>query len=152
MYEGSPNTGVALHDLNFTVYYTEDFTPQIRTTQSYARVNYIPSPTTVTLTMPDSLQVNHSRQVSRHTFNDGAYEVDDYGRGGKTLTISSVETSSTTETMQDLKDICHFGAAITVAGLPDTNLNTDYHIVDFGFQQQGGEVDIYRWNLTLEED
>ena len=151
-YTGADNKWFFIQQMYFTVYYTENFTPEIRTTQSYAKVNYIPSPTTVTLTMPESLQVSHSRQISRYTFPSGQYEVDDYGRSGKTLTLSSTETSTTTATMQDLKDMCHYGAAITVAGLPDSNLNRDYHIVDFGFQQQGGEVDIYKWNLTLEED
>lgn len=138
--------------LKATVYYTEDFTPEIRTTQSYARVNYVPTPTTVTLTMPESLQVSHSRQVNRHRFFTGNYEVDDYGRAGKTLSINGTEISSATANMQSLKDICHYGASVTISDLPDSNLNTDYHIVDFNFQQQGGEVDIYRWSLSLEED
>lgn len=123
-----------------------------RTTQCYAKVNYTPAASTVTLTMPSSLQVGHSRQVSRHTFPSGNYQVDDYGRSGKTLTMSSVVTDSASDTMQSMKDICHNGAAVTIAGLPDSNLNTDYHVVDFNFSQEGGESGFYRWGLVLEED
>lgn len=151
-YEGSPDTGVACWDLSYTVYYTEDFTPEIRTTQSYVKINYIPTPATVTLNQPSSLQVSHSRNVGRTTFASGEYEVTDYGRSGKTLTLSGQETSTASATMQGLKDICHFGAKITVSGLDDTNLNTDYHIVNFSFSQEAGMVGRYMWTISLEED
>jgi len=148
---GNGSYNIFITQLYYTVYYA-GVSPELRMTSTYAVVNYQPAASTVTLTMPQSLQVSHGRQVSRHTFPTGSYEVDDYGRSGKTLTLSATETSSASATMQSLKDMVHHGTMVTVAGLPDSNLNTDYHIVDFNFQQEGGEVDIYRWQITLEED
>ena len=125
--------------------------PEIRTTQLYAVVNYTPSASTVTLSTPEHLSISHSRDIGRHTFPSGDYEVDDYGRGGKTLRIRGREVSSASAKMQSVKDMCHYGNAVTIAGLPDTNLNTDYMIRSFNFEQLPGEIDIYRWTLILEE-
>jgi len=96
--------------------------------------------------------MSHGRKITRHTFPSGDYEVDDYGRANKTLTISGREVTNANNKMQDLKDICHYGAKVTIAGLPDTNLNTDYMVRDFNFTPPTGTVDQYNWSLTLEED
>ena len=150
---GGSGYGIDVSHYYMTVYYDKvAYNPEIRTTQCYAVVNYDPPVSTVTLTMPKSLRLDHSRQIKRHNFPSGNYQVDDYGRGGKTLTITGWENSSATAKMQSLKDMCHYGDKITIADLPDSNLNRDYHIIDYSFQQGGGEVDMYEWSLTLEED
>lgn len=143
---------IIMHQMYIVVHYRSTFIPQVRCTQVYSIVNYQPAADTITLTTPSSLQVAHSRQVNRHTFPTGNYKVDDYGRAGKTLTISGMENSSATSLMQNMKDMIHYGAVVTVAGLPDSNLNTDYHIMDFSFSQEGGEDGIYSWNISMEEN
>jgi len=142
-----------------SIYGTVDYTifdnPQVRTTQVYAVVNYTPAATSVSLSMPDSLSVSHSRNIGRFNFPDGDYEIADFGRGGKTLTISGVERTSTVSHMQDIKDMCHYGNEVTISDLPDTNLNTNYLIQSFSWEDQSYNSEandrIYRWTLTLEE-
>lgn len=149
---GSDNLQQNISRFYIVVNYTVDQGNEFRTTQCYALVNHTPSATTVTLNQPSSLQVSHSRKIDRHTFHTGDYEVDDYGRAGKTLSLNGQETSTASATMQSLKDMIHHGAVVTVAGLDDTNLNTDYHIADFSFSQEAGMQERYYWSLVLEED
>jgi hypothetical protein len=124
---------------------------ELRTTQEYAIVNYTSSATSVTLTDPNSLNISHGRQIKRYTFPDGEYEIDDYGRSNKTLTISGIETSSAFTNMNTIKTMTHYGAQVTITGLSDTNLNTSYMIKDFSFNQEPGDVSLYRYNIVLEE-
>ena len=140
------------NDIDIVVNYDSNISPTIRTTQCYAVVNYEPPASTVTLNTPMTLSASHSRKIGRVTFPDGSYEVDDYGRAGKSLKITGHETSSATANMQKLKDMCHYGEKVTIAGLPDSNHNTDYMIRNFSYKQAGGMVDRYIWSLDLEED
>ena len=125
--------------------------PQIRTTQIYAVVNYTPATSTVSLSIPENLSVSHNRNINRTNFPDGDYVVSDCGRSGKTLVITGQEPTSASTKMEKLKTMTHYGKYVTVAGLPDSNLNTDYMIVNFSFNQESGEVNRYHWNLELEE-
>jgi len=145
------NDTCAFTQVYLIVYHTKIF-PEIRTTQCYAVVNYDPPASTVTLNTPMTLSASHSRKIGRVTFPDGSYEVDDYGRAGKSLKITGHETSSAAANMQKLKDMCHYGEKVTIAGLPDSNHNTDYMIRNFSYKQAGGMVDRYIWSLDLEED
>jgi len=132
------------------VFYTEQTSP-VRITQDYAVVNYTPATSTVTLNTPETLSVSHSRNIERYTFPDGEYDVYDSGRSGKTLSITGQEISSATTSMDALKTMCHYGQQVTIAGLPDINLNTDYMIKNFSFNQNPGEMNRYHWSLELEE-
>jgi len=129
--------------------------PEIRTTQEYAVVNYTPTTSYVSLSMPDQLSVNHSRGVGRFNFPDGDYEIIDTGRSGKALNISGVETSGTVTDMQNMKNMIHYGNKITISGLPDTNLNTDYLIRGFTWNDMSYNDAVtdrtYRYSLQLEE-
>ena len=139
----------------FTQLYVEveyDAGMEIRTTQEYVVVNYNPPQSTVTLSSPTNLNITHSRKIRRHTFPSGDYEVDDYGRASKTLTISGIETNNAYNKMQTLKTMTHYGDKVSISGFPDSNLDTDYHIRSFTYQQQPGQTNVYHWNLVLEED
>lgn len=126
--------------------------PDIKTTQIYAIVNYTPAVSTITLTIPENLNVGHSRNIERFNFPAGDYEVADYGRSGKTLTITGWETSSATIKMQSIKNMAHYGSSISLTGMPDTNLNTDYMIRNFSWTEEGGYAErFYNWTLELEE-
>jgi len=125
--------------------------PEIQTSQCYAVVNYTPAANTVTLNDPQELSVSHSRKLGRFTFSDGDYEVADFGRSTKTLTMSGFEYASADDDMQDVKDMTHYPAVVAVTNLDDTNLNTNYWIRDFNFTRMGGEPTIYHWVLVLEE-
>ena len=137
------------------VNYVEDANPDIRTSQLYAVVNYTPPASEVSLSMPDSINVSHSRDISRFTFADGDYEIEDMGRSGKSMTISGIEYDSTVSDMLHLKDMCHYGNIVTLGNLPDDNLNTNYLIRSFSWNDisycDATQDRIYRWNIELEE-
>ena len=131
---------------------TYNKTPEIRTTQCYAIVNYTPSASVVTLPDPKNIDLSHSRNIQRKNLPSGNYIVYDAGRGSKTLTIVGTETSAAYTDMDSLKTICHYGAKVTIAGLDDTNLNTDYWVSDIGFSAGPGyPANMYDYKLTLEE-
>jgi len=119
-------------------------------TQLYAIVNYNPSVSTVTLPLPDSIGMSHSRKINRFTFPDGGYEVEDMARSGKTLSLTGWSSTNMTTKMQDIADMSHYGSSVSVSGLPDSNLNTDYYIRSFDFNQKGGETELYTWRIDLE--
>jgi hypothetical protein len=134
------------------VYYTPTSTTvNMKCTQCYAVVNYTPTASTVSLNNPDSVTVGHSRKIKRHLFADGKYEVLDIGRAKKTLVLTGKEWETSDTKMNTLKTMTHYGKYVTLSGLDDTNLNTDYYIVDFNFTRKAGEPIIYNWSLTLEE-
>ena len=152
LYKGTSGSNPRCTQVYVAVNYTEDVHPEIRTTQTYAVVNYTPAQNTVTLNLPDSLSIGHSRSIQRFLFPSGDYEILDVGRSGKTFTISGVETTNADTKMQTLKTMCHYGSVVTITGMPDDNLNTDYLIVDFSFEDISfGSERKYRWTLTLEE-
>lgn len=136
-----------------TINYEKESNPTVRVSQCYAVVNYTPAASTVTLNDPESLSVNHNRTINRWLFPQGDYEVEDMGRSGKTLTLTGLETSSADSEMQTLKDMCHYGTHVTIAGLSDSNLNTDYMIQNFSWTDLSyGATKKYRWTLVLEEN
>jgi len=123
--------------------------------QLYTVIQYEPEEITLELPQPNNLNMQHSRQTSRFTFPDGGYEVKDMGRQGKTLMLEGiiVDASKTDlyDKSQTLADMVHYGAPITISGLDDTNLNTNYYIRNFNYEQRGGEPYLYKWALILEE-
>lgn len=151
LYSTHASYDVGCTQLYIVVNYTLDANPEIRTTQNYAVVNYTPTTSTVTLTIPQTYELGHSRNINRHIFSDGDYRVDDYGRSNKTLTISGTEDTNAFTKMNTLKTMTHYGSSVSVTGLNDTNLNTDYMIVDFHYNQEEGVPSVYYWSLTLEE-
>ena len=125
---------------------------KIDVAQFFVVVNYTPSASVVTLTDPKTVEQSHSRKIIRKTLPSGNYIVYDAGRGAKTLTITGTETSGAYSDMNDIKTICHYGAKVTVAGLDDTNFNTDYWVSDIQFSAGPGyPANMYDYKLTLEE-
>ena len=119
--------------------------------QIYAIVRYVPLASTITLPLPQSLSMSHSRNINRFTFPDGGYEVEDMSRSGKTLSLTGWSNTDLYTKMQGIGDMSHYGSTVSVTGLPDSNLNTDYYIRSFSFNQKGGEVSLYTWSVELEE-
>jgi len=150
---GSSSTnGVLTTQMYAVVDYTETDSPSIRATQLYAIVNYTPSASTVTLPDPKNIDLSHSRNIQRKNLPSGNYIVYDAGRGAKTLTITGTETSGAHADMESVKTMCHYGAKVTIAGLDDTNLNTDYWVSDIQFSAGPGyPTNMYDYKLTLEE-
>ena len=146
------NAGVFVTQTYLVVNYNNsNINPEIRTTQCYAIVNYTPNPSIVTLTIPQTYEVSHSRNIERYIFNDGDYRVFDYGRSNKTFTINGTEDTNAFTKMDTLKTMTHYGSKVSVTGLNDNNINTEYMIKDFRYDMDEGTPSVYRWSLTLEE-
>ena len=122
----------------------------IKVAQYYGVVNYTPSASTITLPLPKSLSMSHSRNINRFTFPNGNYEVEDMSRSGKTLSLTGWSNTDLYTKMQGISDMAHYSSSVSVTGLPDSNLNTDYYIRSFSFNQKGGEVSLYTWSVELE--
>lgn len=131
------------------VNYTESIIPQLRCTQLYASVNYTPSARNLTLSKPHSLERGHAHDV-RRTQLRSVSKVGDFGDGDNYLTMSGFESTSAQSRMATLELMFQNGAPITIAGLDDTALNTEYQIADRNYTEHAGAGTIYyEWALKL---
>lgn len=121
---------------------------QIKVTYDTEYIELNDGTTYIYLDMPTAMMESTTKTVQNIVFNDGNDVQVDRGKTGDALTLSGTETSSVTATMQDLNTI--IDEIVTVSGLPDSNLNTDYRISNFDFNQEAGMPDIYSYNITLE--
>lgn len=105
---------------------------------------------TVTLCTPDSLTESVSTNLSNIVFNNGNDVQMTYGKANDTLILGGVEYDDAFSIMQSLNTFMENRAPVTVAGLPDSYLNTDYYLTGVNFELQAGYIDIYNYNITLE--
>lgn len=102
------------------------------------------------LNIPTSLMESTTKTIQNLVFNSGNDVQLDRGKTGDALTLSGTETSSATANMESLNTFMDLKRIVTVSGLPDDNLNTDYRISNLDFVQEAGFVDVYNYNITLE--
>lgn len=106
--------------------------------------------TSVTLSTPALLGHTITEKISNNLFPDGTDEQTDMGKSSDVLKFSGLITSdvyasaASINTMMDDKEI------VTITGLPDSNLNTDYMIKSFNYKTQGGTVSMYSYDISLE--
>ena len=157
--------GFAFKVTNTTVYdfctqfyavvnYLADVNPQIRTTQMYAVVNYTPSSGVCYLNRPHNYTYTNNRQVNKINTWSGKRKVYDVTRQSKTLTLNgieyyreNIEPKTRLECVRAMKDN---GAYITLSGIDDTLVDTDWLISDFTYKISADNTNIYNWILTLE--
>ena len=105
---------------------------------------------TVTLRNPERIDFSTTKNVVNYVFADNTDLQLDEGKTIDQIIIRGVETSSASSNMNKINAFMDGQEEITVAGLSDTNLNTDYIVNDFSFNRGMGEVDRYSYDLTLE--
>ena len=108
------------------------------------------SGTDVTLADPSGMQENVSKNVQNLVFNDGSDRQLDHGKTNDTLTLSGRESVAAVVDMEQLNTFMDDQRIITVSGLPDSNLNTDYRIICLDFRQEAGYINRYSYSITLE--
>ena len=123
-------------------------TAQVDTSTSSFTISY--GATEYNIEMPDSIIESSTKNIQNLVFNDGTAVELDRGKTGDSLTLSGSEISSATENMEGLNTFMDNQRIITVTNLPDSNLNTDYLISELNFSQEGGEKNLYMYNITLE--
>jgi len=132
--------------------------PEIRTTQCFAKVNYVPSDAECILNKPKTISVDHSINVKTLNFWNGTREVYGLNRSGKSMVLTGSEYQSNTcnkacpcEHIACIKDMGKNGSTITISGLRSL-FNGDYKIRSFGWNHIGEKPEHYDWILELEYD
>lgn len=136
------------------VNYLGPYNPEIRTTQCYAMVNYTPSTSTCYLSRPYSYTYNNNRQINKINTWAGERLVYDVRRASKTLIMTGFEyprpDSVATTTLNCVCAMKDNGTKITLSGIGDTLVDTDWIIQDFNYNKNAENPNIYDWTLTLE--
>lgn len=125
--------------------------PEIRTTQLYVRVNY-DEEVECTLTKPEEISTNHSRNIKMFNFWNGTREVYDLNRSGKSMVLigSEVYTSSC-DTILCVRDMARNGSVVTISGLSLGYFNGNYRINQFGWKKISEKPEHYEWIIQLED-
>ena len=105
---------------------------------------------TVTLNNPININFSTTKNVVNYVFADNTDIQLDKGKSIDQIIITGLETSTASANMNSINTFMDNQEEITVAGLSDTNLNTEYIINSFSFNQEAGWVDRYSYVLTLE--
>lgn len=125
--------------------------PQIRTTQCYAKVNYNEE-VECTLNKPQKISTNHARNIKMLNFWNGSREVYDLNRSGKSmLLIGSEQYAGSCDIIICVRNMARNGTIITVSGLSLDYFNGDYRIRSFGWDKISEKPEHYKWILDLED-
>jgi len=154
----NPDSFVACTQVYVAVHHTEDVSPEIRTTQVYAKVNYTPPATTCTLNKPEEISVDHSENVKMLNFWNGTREVYGLNRSNKSMVLNGSEYQTDScnkacpcERITCVRNMGKDGSPITITGLRALFNNT-YRIRSFGWRHISDKPEYYEWILELEYD
>jgi hypothetical protein len=104
----------------------------------------------VELNSPTNISKSHVRNIKEFLFWDGSETISDWGKQSETIIISGFEYSSATQSMKKVEEMMRNRYQVSITGLPDSEMNTDYIIRNLDYERRGGNVDIYEYTLTLE--
>lgn len=160
--------GMYLGDIDYTmectrteliVNYDVDVNPEIRTTQNYVKINYVPSDVTCTLTKPEGVSVDHNMNMKMLNFWDGSREVYSLSRSNKTMVLTGSEYQTDTcnqacpcERITCIRNMGGHGETIVISGLSFTLFNGNFKIRSFGWKHISEKPEYYEWILELEYD
>lgn len=139
------------------VEYLETISPEIRTTQCYARVNYDPKESVCTLNKPSTISTNHSRNIKMLNFWSGNRAVYDVNRSGKSMVMTGLEwyeTSTCTDPcgrIECVRAMGENGADVEVSGLGARIWDATYKIRSFGWKKITDCPLSYEWIIELED-
>lgn len=151
------------HGLNLETYITQLYAivnyqktayPQVRTTQMYTMVNYTPSSGSCYLSKPHTYTYTNNRDVRKINLWNTERKVYDLARTNKTLTMMGIEYprpgSTPTTALNCVRAMKDNGGYITISGIGDTLIDTDWLIQDFSYSKNTENPFIYDWVLTME--
>jgi len=146
------------NNLYIIVSYIYDANPEIRTTQCYAKVNYVPPEAECSLNKPEEISVDHSMNIKMLNFWNGTREVYSLNRSGKSMVLTGSEYQSDTctktcpcERITCMKEMGKDGSKITISGLRSL-FNGEFKIRSFGWKHISKKPELYEWILELEYD
>ncbi|RLG44416.1 MAG: hypothetical protein DRN81_04665 [Thermoproteota archaeon] len=139
-------------------FYTEVWSsnkPDLSTTQVasvYLTMDY-DEISTCTLTKPELVSSNHTRNIKMLNFWNGSREVYDFNRSGKSLVLKGKEYENSGCTrIECIKSMAGNGTKITLSNLSFEPWNRDYKIRSFGWKRISKKPDTWEWILELEEE
>ena len=142
-------------NIHLVVNYLIAVNPEIRTTNIYARVNYVPGTDTATLNKPENYSISHSRETKKLNFWSGDRAVYDLKRNSKTLTMNGSEWDDDVVValtrLEAIKAMAEVGENITISGMDDYNANTTWLISSFDYTQDVNNPNMYNWSLVGEK-
>jgi len=97
-----------------------------------------------------NVSVGIVKKIENYNFADGSDAQLDRGKTSNHITISGVETSNSKDKMSTLNNIMDNRETVSISGLPDSSLNTDYHIRSLSWQHIPGTMNVYRYNIVFE--
>jgi len=134
------------------VNYDADVSPDIKTTQMFVRVNYIPTTTTATLNKPSSYSISHGRTIKSHNFWNETRAVYGVQRNNKTLNMSGSEWGSNAITRLDaVRDMAEEGGEIDIDDIGDRNVDTSWILKSFTYNEDESTQGMYNWSLVAEK-
>ena len=137
--------------LRATVYYSKYTSPEIRTTQSYAKVNYS-TDESCDLMRPEHISTDHARNIKMLNFWDGSREVYDVNRSGKSMVLTGRECyAGACSRLLCVRNMGIVGEVVTISGLGFAEFNGDFRIREFGWKKLSSKPLHYEWVLSLED-
>jgi hypothetical protein len=138
------------------VYYDAPVSPEIRTTQCYAKVNYVPGDIACTLQKPNKVSTNHSRNIKMLNFWSENRVVYDLNRSGKSMVLVGTEydkagPDDVCTRIQCIQQQAESGADVVISGLGSSIWDGTYKIRSFGWIHVSECPDVYDWILELED-
>ena len=104
----------------------------------------------VTLIGPSTLAEVNVENVGTIVFSDNSYVAFHAGRSSEQLILTGVHTSSNVFTlMASVRTLMDNREEVTISGLPDSNFNSVYRIMDLGCVRNVADGYCVRYTLTL---
>jgi len=171
---GGTGNNVRWSQVWLQINYTKPVSPEIRTSQMYAIVNYTPGSSTCSLTKPYVYTIEKTRDVGKFNSWSGNRYVYDIAKKTHTLSMQGIcpayeydsigfpefpltfpltfgEYSSVSEQLQCVKLMKDSGVFVDFTGFDDDNLNTSWIITEFTYNISGDNPRLYEWSLTADK-
>jgi hypothetical protein len=136
------------------VNYDALISPQVRVTSMYAIVNYTPSSGACHLLKPVTYSYTNNRKITKINTWNNERKVYDVNRISKTLVMNGVEYLrdgiDPEDRLEDVRAMKDNGVKVTISGIGDTLVDTDWLIESFTYQKNLDNPQLYEWVMTLE--
>jgi hypothetical protein len=135
-------------------YYTKKL-PYIWCAQCYTEIGYTPPSRSIDINKPESISIDHDRNIKMLNFWEGSREVYDLSRNNKTTVMRGMEYLYDGETpsskINTIRNYARNGATITISDLDMYCYNGDYKIRSFGWKLVSKKPEVFEWILELED-
>lgn len=128
----------------------EGFSPEIRTTQCYLKVNYTKS-VSCTLDKPEEISVDHDQNIKMLNFWSGRRAVYGLSRNKRTMVmIGKLYSDTACTTIECVRELAEADINISISGLNDYNYDKIFKILSFGWEKISDSPLAYNWILECE--